>query len=155
MGFARRLRGGCRFRLFFVRQGTLEVGSVLFILFDKEGCIMVFIMHDSKRTAINSRRRQEEESDCGQAYGSGIALSGVNCTKEGLADLLLYSAGGRNGDREGQGVIRWKAGPPAAGNSKQTLTSLPTKEEEMANGILSALRPHFIHRLRRPGVEGR
>jgi hypothetical protein len=116
---------------------------------------MVSIMHDSKRTEINSRRRPEEASDCGQAYRSGIKRPGVYCKKEEPSDFLLYSAGHRNGDREVYELIRWKAGLPAAGNSKQTLTSLPVEEEDMAKSILPVSRLHFIHRLRRPGVEGR
>ena len=124
------------------------------ILVDKVGFIMVSILHDSKGTAVNSRRRPQETSACGQAYGSGITSPGIDCEKERPADFLLYSAGYRYGDREVREVIRWKAGLPDVGSIQQTLTSLPTKEEEMATGILSALRLHFTHRLRRPGVEG-
>jgi len=116
---------------------------------------MVSIVHDSKGAAVNSRRRPEKTSACGQAHGSGIKHPGVYSQKEGPADLLFHSAGHRNGDREVREVIRWKAGLPDVDSIQQTLTSLPTKEEEMATGILSALRLHFTHRLRRPGEEGR
>jgi hypothetical protein len=116
---------------------------------------MVYKMHDSKRTADHSRGGPQETSGRGQAYGTGVTLSGVNFTEEGTADFLLYSAGHRNGDREVREVIRWKAGLPAATNSKQTLTSLPGLEEGMAIAILPALCLHFTHRTRRPGEEGR
>lgn len=125
------------------------------IMIDKVGCMMVYKLHDAKRTADNSGRRPQKASGRGQTDGTGIALSGVDCKRGEPADLLLYSAGHRNGNREVREVIRWKAGLPVVTSNKQTLTSLPTTEEEMANAILPASCLHFIHRLRRPGVEGR
>ena len=112
-------------------------------------------MHDSKRAAANSGRRPQKASACGQAYGSGIKRLGINCKKEGPADFLLHSAGHQYGDREVREVIRWKAGLLDVGSIQQALTSISGLEKWMANGILPALRLHFIHRLRRPGVDGR
>jgi hypothetical protein len=106
---------------------------------------MIVIMHDSQRAANNSGRRSQEISGRRPVDGRGTALPGVNFEKEGPADFLLYSAGHRYGDREVCEVIRWKAGLPVVTSNKQTLTSLPTEEEEMAKLILPTLDPHFIH----------
>ena len=125
------------------------------MLVDKAKCVMVYIMHDSKRTADYPRRRPQEASGRGQAYGEGITLSGVDCTEEGPADLILHSAGYRDGDREVREVIRWRAGLPVVISNKQALTSLPTTEEDVAKAILSASHLHFTYASRRPGGEGR
>jgi hypothetical protein len=122
---------------------------------DKVDFIMVYNMHDSKRATDNSGRRPQETSGRSQVNGTRITLSGVNRTEEGPADFLLHSAGYRNGNREVCEVNPLESESMECANTPPTLTSLPVLEEEMANGILSALPLHFTHRLHRLGEEGR
>jgi hypothetical protein len=109
----------------------------------------------SLRTKNDSGRRPKKTSDRRPANGIRAERPGENFRERRFAGVLFRERRHHDGDKEVFKITAGKSGLPAAGNSRQTLTSLPGLEEDMAKAILSALCLHFIHRLCRLIVEGR